>query len=397
MLKSCGHRAVDTSGARRIATPAGGSFGSGRVAREAVGLSVAACVSLAALAVAAVPASASVSPATAQLSRVLQSSWHEAPDRNPYTPVAEDGVFGTNTIQATQFVSGVTPDGVWGTQSTAALQQYLGVPVDGVLGPQTVEALQAAVGADVDGVWGAMTTKALQCALNNGTFGRQWHQGGNHEHGHKHGHDCGCHGRPGPQGPQGPAGPAGPAGAQGATGAKGERGPRGPQGPKGEMGPRGPQGPKGERGPRGPQGPKGETGSRGPAGPQGATGPAGPQGATGPSNGDVDLEFHGTYNLFSGKIPTTGTDVGMVLVLDQRLFVNPTLAWVDLSTIPNGPGHIGLPQASKVGMAVSGNNLTFNVLDVAGVAKQLNCFVSNGHALRTTDCAPFWTTLPATP
>jgi len=47
-------------------------------------------------------------------------------------------------------------------------------------------------------------------------------------------------------------------------------------------------------------------------------------------------------------------------------------------------------------MAVSGNSLTFNVLDTSGAVKQLTCSVNNGHALTSTACG-VWTPLPATP
>jgi len=108
----------------------------------------------------------------------------------------------------------------------------------------------------------------------------------------------------------------------------------------------------------------------------------------------VDAEYHGNSDLFSGKIPTTGIDVGQVLVLDQRF---TPLTWVDLSTITGGPGSGANPAASKLGMAVSGNDLTFNVLDTTGADKQLTCTINNGHTLATSDCAASWTTLPATP
>ena len=110
----------------------------------------------------------------------------------------------------------------------------------------------------------------------------------------------------------------------------------------------------------------------------------------------MDLQYHGTSDLFSGKIPTTGTDVGHVLVLDQRSKFSP-FAWVDLSPITNGPANGSNPAASKLGMAVSGDNLTFNVLDTAGADKQLNCTINNGHRLATSDCDASWTTLTASP
>ncbi|HEU5331452.1 MAG TPA: hypothetical protein VFU73_01775 [Actinocrinis sp.] len=108
----------------------------------------------------------------------------------------------------------------------------------------------------------------------------------------------------------------------------------------------------------------------------------------------MDVVYHGTSDRYSGQIPTTSTDVGQVLVLDQR-FSNTT--WVDLSTITGGPGGGGNPAGARLGMAVSGNLLTLNVLDVAGADKQINCAINNGHLLVASDCAMAWSTLPATP
>ena len=146
------------------------------------------------------------------------------------------------------------------------------------------------------------------------------------------------------------------------------------------------------QGPAGPQGAPGTPGSQGPIGPQGAPGSQGPAGPA----GDVDLEYHGVSDLISGKIPITLTLAGHVLVLDQRPPFTTASGWVNLSTIANAPGFTGLPLATKLGMSVSGNDITFNVLDAAGADKQLNCAISNGHTLVASDCSAAWTTLPAT-
>jgi hypothetical protein len=108
----------------------------------------------------------------------------------------------------------------------------------------------------------------------------------------------------------------------------------------------------------------------------------------------VTLQYLGNTDLFSGKVPTTGTLAGHVLIMDQRPAFTTSAGWIDLSAILNGPGSTGLPQGSKLGMAVSGNDLTFDVLDTAGDDKQLNCTVSNAHTLVAGDCAATWTTLP---
>jgi hypothetical protein len=174
------------------------------LAPRAVGFSVAVCVSLTALA-AASPASA----ATAESSsvRTFAGSWAS---HNPFTPVAENGIFGSQTIRATQFVIGARTDGIWGPMSKKALQRYLGVAADGVIGPITVRALQRRVGARVDGQWGPMTTRALQHALNTGRLHRFLKDDDDDRRGTR--------GASGPQGPQGPRGSQGPQGSAGPQG-----------------------------------------------------------------------------------------------------------------------------------------------------------------------------------
>lgn len=82
-------------------------------------------------------------------------------------PLQLDGVFGPNTVAATQRVDGSTADGIWGPQSKRDCQRHLGVSPDGVFGPISTKALQRHVGAVVDGQWGSGTTHALQAALNS--------------------------------------------------------------------------------------------------------------------------------------------------------------------------------------------------------------------------------------
>jgi peptidoglycan hydrolase-like protein with peptidoglycan-binding domain len=92
------------------------------------------------------------------------------PDGNPFCPLAVDGSFGPQTIEALQWKLRVTTDGVFGPVTKKALQTYLKVTPDGDIGPVTIKALQAHVGATQDGQWGPLTTEALQRALNAGRF-----------------------------------------------------------------------------------------------------------------------------------------------------------------------------------------------------------------------------------
>jgi peptidoglycan hydrolase-like protein with peptidoglycan-binding domain len=84
--------------------------------------------------------------------------------------IAEDGIFGPQTIRALQARIGCTPDGIYGPDTRRHLQSHLGVQVDGIVGPITIRALQARVGAAQDGIWGPDTTRHLQHALNTGAF-----------------------------------------------------------------------------------------------------------------------------------------------------------------------------------------------------------------------------------
>jgi hypothetical protein len=93
-----------------------------------------------------------------------------APDHNPYTILAIDGVLGDHSIRATQWKVQTPADGLFGPNTAVALQKHLGVPADGVLGPTTVKALQARLGCPQDGVWGSQTTTALQKHLNSAAF-----------------------------------------------------------------------------------------------------------------------------------------------------------------------------------------------------------------------------------
>lgn len=132
------------------------------------------------------PAGQSTAPAPAPVAPA------RAPDGNPYTPLAVDGLpnpmsapcplkgHAYNTIKALQWKLEVehanagTIDGMWGPLTCRALQLHLNyyspISVDGILGPQTISALQRHVGTAIDGHWGPLTTQAMQRMLNAGTF-----------------------------------------------------------------------------------------------------------------------------------------------------------------------------------------------------------------------------------
>jgi len=84
--------------------------------------------------------------------------------------IAEDGVFGAQTIRALQAAIGAPQDGVYGPDTRRHMQAHLGAAQDGIVGPQTIRALQARIGCPQDGIWGPQTTRALQSALNRHAF-----------------------------------------------------------------------------------------------------------------------------------------------------------------------------------------------------------------------------------
>jgi hypothetical protein len=94
--------------------------------------------------------------------------------RNIYTPVTEDGIFGSATCAAQQFVDFngniADVDGIFGPASKVAMQKYLAVQPSGVMDVITVRALQLRVGVKQDGMWGPVTTLGLQKALNAGLY-----------------------------------------------------------------------------------------------------------------------------------------------------------------------------------------------------------------------------------
>ena len=93
---------------------------------------------------------------------------------NTETPVAVDGVFGSETVRAVQFGLGVETTGVEGPYTTSHFETFLGVPVTAgdVLSEGAVKALQTRLGGlTVDGDMGPLTVTALQNALNAGTLG----------------------------------------------------------------------------------------------------------------------------------------------------------------------------------------------------------------------------------
>jgi len=110
------------------------------------------------------------SPAPAPVPAPNTDTYQYRASHNSYTPLTVDGQFGLHSIQALQWVIGVTPDGSFGSGSAKALQALLGVFPDGIIGQITVRTMQSKLGATPDGVWGPNTTKALQDHLNRGTF-----------------------------------------------------------------------------------------------------------------------------------------------------------------------------------------------------------------------------------
>lgn len=99
---------------------------------------------------------------------------------NVYTPLAEDGYFGSRSWEALQYVLGVSPDGNPGPKTYAALQKMLtrftnpatgrveNLVDDGVLGTKSIQAFQEKVGVGKDGQWGPGTSLAAQKRLNQG-------------------------------------------------------------------------------------------------------------------------------------------------------------------------------------------------------------------------------------
>lgn len=83
-----------------------------------------------------------------------------------------DGIFGYNTIRATQHATGATVDGVFGPESRKHLQRHLHVTADGDIGPITMKAWHAFLhargfwNAPLDGPWNRAFTAAHQKALN---------------------------------------------------------------------------------------------------------------------------------------------------------------------------------------------------------------------------------------
>jgi peptidoglycan hydrolase-like protein with peptidoglycan-binding domain len=99
-----------------------------------------------------------------------------APAHTDGGKIAVDGIFGTGTIGAIQYVLRThrlyhdAIDGIFGPHTRTALQMYLKVAHDGVIGPKTVTALQHHVHALATGTWDKSTTRAIQTALNAGRF-----------------------------------------------------------------------------------------------------------------------------------------------------------------------------------------------------------------------------------
>lgn len=104
---------------------------------------------------------------------------------NPHTPLRVDGVWGSSTTRALQYVLKVkynawglngplVVDGVIGRNTYRALQRLLnqeikaGLAEDGIFGKATKRALQRYVGSSVDGIVGPATVKAMQNKINGG-------------------------------------------------------------------------------------------------------------------------------------------------------------------------------------------------------------------------------------
>lgn len=111
----------------------------------------------------------------------------QSPDtfKNPYVPIAVDGIWGNKTTRALQYalsyhhnVAGLTGplsvDGLLGPNTYRALQRLLNyknvgpVSEDGIFGRSTKKALQRYVGAAVDGIVGPETIRKMQIKINNG-------------------------------------------------------------------------------------------------------------------------------------------------------------------------------------------------------------------------------------
>ena len=83
-----------------------------------------------------------------------------------YPSIAEDGISGAQTRQATvslQWLTGITQDGVWGTQTQAAYQSIMDKPTlrQGSTG-KAVRYVQLRVGAAIDGKFGTATSQAVR-------------------------------------------------------------------------------------------------------------------------------------------------------------------------------------------------------------------------------------------
>lgn len=120
---------------------------------------------LKALLKATAPAPAPTPPAPAPAPHPNTPQWRAA--HNVYTPLAQDGKFGPDTIKALQYVEGVSVDGVWGSGSQTGLRVLMGARWYWTWA-RVVKEMQARVGAMQDGVWGSQTTGKLQAALNAG-------------------------------------------------------------------------------------------------------------------------------------------------------------------------------------------------------------------------------------
>lgn len=88
-----------------------------------------------------------------------------------------DGIWGHDTIAATQRVIGATADGIWGPDTRRRFQSHVGVAPDGIVGPVTVRAWKTFLNKrgffpwdTHSGNWGHPLTQQHQKCLNANKF-----------------------------------------------------------------------------------------------------------------------------------------------------------------------------------------------------------------------------------
>ena len=204
-----------------------------------------------------------------------------------------------------------------------------------------------------------------------------------HEHcdGRSEHHECTCHGKPGPQGPKG------------AMGLSGRPGPQGVMGSMGFQGAQGTSGTNGAQGAVGTQGTAGTNGAQGAVGAQGTAGAQGAQGSQGASGDVIALAHHGAESIrvtiqgSTGKTFITLPSVGSGAARDLSGLTGY------YAPLP-GSGPIDVSESVHAGG--SGDTVTLNAVNAAGVAKELICRLNGASGLdnpgvtAATACAPGW-------